>query len=287
VRAVMQSRSIAQVSKFSHTGVKMTDRRPAASQRIPKDDAAVNLDWSTNPKAGRPTSGELERRKSKVMHVATALFVRDGYAATSLVDIAKGAGVATRTVYQHFGDKEAIFRQVMFARDTAAVFSPPPIQPADSLFQIMLRAANYILEVSLRPSTVDLMRLTIAESRRFPELTKKLTDVTYSRFRTNVKSIFDELMQRGLVQDTDTALSAAMFVDLILGTTPLLVYAGWQSPPPRYSQLNQKLEMFLRGRFGSEQTVSVRKPSRSTRKVSSKSAKRTHSGPAVKQRRAV
>jgi TetR/AcrR family transcriptional regulator, mexJK operon transcriptional repressor len=229
----------------------MDGKRGPAAARIPSKPAAdPRNNMRAGSKAGRPTLDELERRKQKVMQVATALFVRDGYAATSLVDIAKGAGVATRTVYQHFGDKEAIFRQVMFARDTGAVYGPPAIEATDSLFEIVLRAANYIIDVSLRPTTVDLMRLTIAESKRFPELTKKLTDATNSRFRANVKAIFDELVQRGLVSDTDTALSAGMFADLILGTTTLLVYAGWQSAPPRYNQLNQKVELFIRGRFG-------------------------------------
>jgi TetR/AcrR family transcriptional regulator, mexJK operon transcriptional repressor len=240
----------------------MNAKRGAIAARLPDDNSAEAASWGPNPRAGRPTVNELERRKMKVMQVATSLFVRDGYAGTSLVDIAKGAGVATRTVYQHFGDKEAIFRHVMFARETAAVFAPPAIQPNDSLFDIILRAANYIHDVSLRQTTVDLMRLTISESKRFPELTKKLTDATYSRFRANVKGIFDELVQRGLVTDDDSALSAAIFVDLILGTTPLLVYAGWQSPPPRYSQLNYKIELFIRGRFGiaagSEQVQSKR-----------------------------
>ena len=230
--------------------MKMNVRQRPSNMKIPDTNTVETTHWGANPKAGRPTVDELERRKHKIMQVATSLFVRDGYAGTSLVDIAKGAGVATRTVYQHFGDKESIFRHVMFARETAAVFSPPAIRPEETLFDIIVKAANYIHEVSLRPTTVDLMRLTISESRRFPELTKKLTDTTYSRFRANVKGIFDELLKRGLVHDTDTALSAAIFVDLILGTTPLLVYAGWQSPPPRYSQFNHKIELFIAGRFG-------------------------------------
>jgi TetR/AcrR family transcriptional repressor of mexJK operon len=259
--------------------------------RTTDDYTAETTDRNVNPKAGRPTVDELERRKLKVMHVATSLFVRDGYAATSLVDIAKGAGVATRTVYQHFGDKEAIFRQVMFARETAAVLPPPSLQPDDSLFDIMVRAANYIVDVSLRPTTVDLMRLTIAESRRFPELTKKLTDATYSRFRANVKGIFDELVQRGMADDTDTALSASMFVDLILGTTTLLVYAGWQSPPPRYSQLNPKIEFFIKGRFGAAAVESARQSKQPTRGTKSTPARGENPAPAgrtstAKRRRA-
>jgi TetR/AcrR family transcriptional regulator, mexJK operon transcriptional repressor len=266
----------------------MNGRRGPSAVRIPDEPTADTANWAANPKAGRPTSGELERRKQKIMHVATSLFVRDGYAGTSLVDIAKGAGVATRTVYQHFGDKEAMFRHVMFARETAAVFAPPAIQPEESLLDIIMRAANYILEVSLRPSTVDLMRLTISESRRFPELTKKLTDATYSRFRANVKGMFDELVQRGLVSDTDTALSATIFVDLILGTTPLLVYAGWQSPPPRYSQLNHKIDLFVKGRFGAAADPSAnhsRRSSRALPPVPSKGAIPPTRSSTVKQRR--
>jgi TetR/AcrR family transcriptional repressor of mexJK operon len=256
----------------------MTERRAATTSRTAEGKISETPPWIANPKAGRPTLDELERRKIKVMQVATELFVRLGYASTSLVDIAKGAGVATRTVYQHFGDKEAIFRQVMFGRDSAAVFSPPPVDHSAGLFEIMVSAANYIIEVSLRPSTVDLMRLTISESKRFPELTKKLTDATYRRFRANVKGIFDELVRRGLVKDSDTALSAAMFVDLILGTTPLLVYAGWQAPPPRYNQFNQKIEMFIQGRFGPEAAAGSRRAGRGTREASPKSGKRTRPG---------
>jgi TetR/AcrR family transcriptional repressor of mexJK operon len=237
----------------------MNVRRGLSTVTIPDTNTAATSHWGANSKAGRPTVDELERRKHKIMQVATSLFVRDGYAGTSLVDIAKGAGVATRTVYQHFGDKESIFRHVMFARETAAVLAPPAIGPEDTLFDIILKAANYIHDVSLRPTTVDLMRLTISESRRFPELTKKLTDATYSRFGANVKGIFDELAKRGLVNDTDTALSAAIFVDLILGTTPLLVYAGWQSPPPRHSQFNHKIELFIAGRFGAAAVASPRR----------------------------
>ena len=42
--------------------------------------------------AGRPTAVELERRKARVMEVATQLFVANGYAGTSLIDIARQTG---------------------------------------------------------------------------------------------------------------------------------------------------------------------------------------------------
>lgn len=201
--------------------------------------------------AGRPTEDELTRRKDKIREVALALFVRDGYAATSLVDIAKFAGVATRTIYQHFGDKEAIFRNVMYAPETAAVFEPPTVRDGDSLFESMMRAAQYVYDVSSRPSTIDLMRLAIAESRRFPDLIQKLTHATYARFRSNVAHIFEEATARGLVEDSDPALSANLFIDLILGTKPVLIYSGWEASTADL-HLEEKIDLFIRGRFGAK-----------------------------------
>lgn len=215
-------------------------------------------------RAGRPTLEELERRKAKVMQVATDLFVQQGYAETSLVDIAKAAGVATRTLYQHFGDKEAIFMEVVTARESGAVFRPPSVGEAETLHDGVMQIASYICDVSFRPRSVDLMRLSIAESRRFPEFMMNLTQKTFAHFRQAVASMFDELAARKLAPAGDSAKSANLFVDLILGATPLLVYAGWASSRPAEAELEEKVELFILGRFG---------PTVAKRAKSAKSAK--------------
>jgi len=56
-----------------------------------------------------------------------------------------------------------------------------------------------------------------------------------------------------------------MFMDLILGTMPLLVYAGWQSVSTRGGQLQQKIELFVRGRFGSAAAEGMIQPSQGSR----------------------
>jgi AcrR family transcriptional regulator len=201
-------------------------------------------------RAGRPTLDELERRKAYVMEVATDLFVHHGYAGTSLVDIAKAAGVATRTLYQHFGDKEAIFMEVVTARESGAVFRPPSLAEVENLHEGLMAIARYVCDVSFRPRSVDLMRVTIAESRRFPDFMMNLIQKTFAHFRASVASMFDELTARKLAPAVDSAKSAALFTDLILGATPLLVYAGWASSRPTDAELEEKIELFILGRYG-------------------------------------
>jgi TetR/AcrR family transcriptional repressor of mexJK operon len=201
-------------------------------------------------KAGRPTVQELTRRKGLVMQVATELFVQNGYADTSLVDIAKAAGVATRTLYQHFGDKEGIFLEVVTARESGAVFEPPVLADDVTLFEAMMHMARYIREVSFRPRSIDLMRLVVAESQRFPEFMMSLCDKTFAHFRATIAKMFDELAARKLIPAGDSTKTAILFIDLILGTAPLLVYAGWTSSRPTDTELETKVELFIAGRFG-------------------------------------
>lgn len=182
------------------------------------------------------------------MVVATDMFVNRGYAATTLLDIAKKAGVATRTLYQHFGDKEAIFREVIFARDTAIV-EPPVVENGDTLVSALHKAANYSFDVALRTRSVELMRLMIAESARFPELMSKVANATFSRFKANVANVFRQLADNGTIPHGDHEQSAELFVDLMLGNRTVMTYFGWVNSPPTEEDIERKLDLFINGRF--------------------------------------
>ena len=200
-------------------------------------------------RAGRPTLAELERRKSKVMAVATGMFVAQGYAATTLIDIAREAGVATRTLYQHFGDKEAIFRDVIYARD-AAVIDKPPVEPGDDLRMVLRKTARYAFEVALRPRAIELMRLMIAESARFPDLMSDVGNKIFTRFLENVARVFGELAKRKMIPDGDHDESAELFADLLLGNRSVMTYIGWGTSDAAEKSIDAKLDLFIAGRFG-------------------------------------
>jgi TetR/AcrR family transcriptional regulator, mexJK operon transcriptional repressor len=210
-----------------------------------------------NP-AGRPTASELERRKERVMEVATELFVANGYSATSLVDIAKGAGVATRTLYQHFGDKEALFREVIFARDAAFAIPKPTVEKGDTLHSALMRAGQYAIDVTYRPQSIGLMRLMIAESQRFPKFMKQTGNSIFSRFRKNIEKVFIALEEAGLIPAGDHAQSAVLFADLIQGSYPIMTYTNWDSSPPDKKDIEVRVELFIQGRFDAKTATAAK-----------------------------
>lgn len=63
--------------------------------------------------SSRLRADNARRTRQAVVTVATELFVTKGYAATSLADVAAGAGVARPTVFSAFGSKAALLRQVL------------------------------------------------------------------------------------------------------------------------------------------------------------------------------
>ena len=183
------------------------------------------------------------------MEVATQLFVDQGYAATSLVDIARGAGVATRTLYQHFGDKEAIFREVVFARDVGAALVKPTVEPGDTLFTALQRGGNYTYQVTFREKSIGLMRLMIAESNRFQDFMQSVATSIFGRFRRNIERLFEGLEAAGLIPPGDHARSAELFFDLVLGSHPIMTYTNWNAQPPTQQDLDDRVDLFIRGRF--------------------------------------
>ncbi len=208
--------------------------------------------------AGRPNAVEIDRRKGLVLDVATDLFVNRGYAATTLVDIARGAGVATRTIYQHFGDKEAIFYEVIFARDEGEALDHPSVEPGDTLFAALERAGRYAYQVTCRKKSIGLMRLMIAESNRFPKFMKKVAISIFARFRRNIENVFEQLEAVELIPAGNHTRSAELFSDLLLGSHPIMTYTSWNAAPPTEHDLNERVELFILGRFGSNVTNTAR-----------------------------
>src|SRR3979411_2905469 len=62
---------------------------------------------------GRPSRLESAQLSDRILDVATALFLSDGFGATSIEAVAKRAGISKRTFYHRFNGKEMLFEAVV------------------------------------------------------------------------------------------------------------------------------------------------------------------------------
>src|SRR5579871_4959390 len=82
----------------------------SASPPLIEDDARARA-----ARPGRPTRDAAATLGPRILDAATSLFLRDGYAATSMESIAAAAGVSKRTLYKRFPEKPALLRAAIAA----------------------------------------------------------------------------------------------------------------------------------------------------------------------------
>ncbi len=112
-----------------------------------------------------------------------AVFLRLGYAGTSMDRVATEAGVSKQTIYSHFQDKEGLFRSLIEGETLArfeAVFQLDPHQ-VDPETLLRRLAQIYFTQVVDNSQYVPLLRIVIGESERFPELARLFTETVAQR----------------------------------------------------------------------------------------------------------
>jgi TetR/AcrR family transcriptional repressor of mexJK operon len=115
-------------------------------------------------KRGRPTAEERRRRETEILTAALGVFLRSGYGASTMDELAAAAQVTKRTLYTYYGDKAGLFTAMV--RDLAAAVSLDAARDHDTLETLAARIVSRVHSDEL----VGLHQLVIAESTRFPEL---------------------------------------------------------------------------------------------------------------------
>ena len=150
--------------------------------------------------------------------------MRQGYAGTTMEQIAALAGLTKRTVYNNYGDKDALFTQIVadvlayaeaFARGlheefTAHVTAANLAATLDDLGQ---RLALGIV----RAEVITLRRLLIGEARSFPSLAAEYFERAPGQVIDALASGFEHLGRRRLLRIADWRRAAAQFAYLVAG----------------------------------------------------------------------
>jgi TetR/AcrR family transcriptional repressor of mexJK operon len=129
---------------------------------------------SMKNRGGRPLLEDVPRRNEHLLDVATEIFVRLGYNATTLDRIAAEAGVAKRTIYARYPDKQALFFAVMHRLSERRVFNSLWDDDELPLREGLRRRAQVTMERALSDHELSIARLYMVELTHFPELGKSL-----------------------------------------------------------------------------------------------------------------
>lgn len=167
--------------------------------------------------------GGSERKRTAIAQAALALFLRDGFARTSVDAIAEEAGVSKRTIYNHYGDKENLFLSVIGDAYDSMIDVVVQLMekyltdlPDEEVEQGIIAFARETALMAARSSERSAMiRLMIAEVPHFPELMAVLM-----RPRSVTAAIAERLTKlgaRGLLDVPEPEEAASHLFSLTMG----------------------------------------------------------------------
>jgi TetR/AcrR family transcriptional regulator, mexJK operon transcriptional repressor len=186
-------------------------------------------------------------RDRKLLDAAERLFLRKGYHATTMDDVAAAAAVSKKTIYQAFASKEALFRALVQAR-RAPIFTPVPIDgPAE---QVLTNALRTAVEFILSPKEVAVFRLVAAEGAATPALAQAFYDEGSKQGQFAVEACLAALAKRGDIEIDDPLEAAHMLLGMALGIIHIALLLGVRRSPTKseVEQLVQKaVHVFLSG----------------------------------------
>jgi AcrR family transcriptional regulator len=197
-------------------------RRPAAKA------TRVKVRFGRPPK---DLAGEVDAR---ILDAARKVFLERGFEGASVDEIAEVARSGKATIYARFRDKRALFTEVVTHDILASITEFSAELPTGATIEERLTsAASTLLHWGLNNERIALMRLAIAEARRFPDLASTVsrsardlsTDLGVQLLSELTKS--DELRSLPAFAPEHLTSTARLFLDLV--AVPMLLRALFET----------------------------------------------------------
>ena len=161
------------------------------------------------------------RSRALILDAAAQVFLTRGYQGATVEQVAEAAGVAKRTIYNVYRDKDALFRAtILRSIEIADGFSASLVadvrdvaDPVSELPEIGARLAHSVLIGPVLP----LRRLLVMESGTFPDLAAEYRDRAPDAVLRALADLFAQLAVRRHLRRGDPVLAAEHFAFLVMG----------------------------------------------------------------------
>jgi len=192
---------------------------PSATARRPRKVSAKRA----KVRFGRPPkelAGEVEER---VLDAARRIFLEHGFEGASIDEIAQAARSGKQTIYARFRNKRELFAAVITRDMASRITQSGSVAPRGASIEERLSSAGVFMLVSaLEPERIGLLRLAVAETRRFPDLASTVFRTAHELSTELAGRLLgemtqsDELGRLAAFAPERIALTARFFLNLVV-----------------------------------------------------------------------
>ena len=170
--------------------------------------------------------------RSRILDAAFALFMQQGYAATSTLEIATRARVSKRDLYTLVGNKQEMLAACVSARAGRLRLPADLPVPRDrkSLAGVLVSFGAQLVREVTDPSVVAVFRLAIAEAVGAPEVARALDTIGRETTRAALLEIITRARSSGLLDGRPNEL-AEQFAALLWGDLMIELLLGVAERP--------------------------------------------------------
>jgi AcrR family transcriptional regulator len=181
---------------------------------------------------------------SAILETARRLFIKQGYTATSMRQLAAEAGIGKATIYHHFPDKEAV-AMALLESDTAGLEKTLLLlrEQSDPRERIRVAASASIDYLYDSVSIIQIIRREVPRGR----------DQMKAGFTTFFVSFIDLLAEaiqsgvdQGFFRPVDARESARIFMTMLQGNFAM-AYLGGVRPQSPQQAAESLLDIFFHG----------------------------------------
>ena len=146
------------------------------------------------------------------------MFLKRGFAGTSVNEIVRLAGGSLTTLYAEFGTKDELFVAVMNRRATTlfADIIQPDARAADTATALK-QLAGRLQAHMLSEDALAIYRLAIHEGPKFPSVRNAVLLNGLKEFLQRLADFFNELKENNSLEIDDAEVAAELFLTLVQG----------------------------------------------------------------------
>ena len=155
------------------------------------------------------------RKFDQVLEGARTVFLREGFEGASVDEIARDAGVSKATLYSYFPDKQSLFLGVITSdcqnQASSAMAGEILQQPVPDVIHAI---AHSFVSFFLTGGALQMFRLCVAESSRFPELGKAFYESGPKNSQDQIVAYLESPRARAELDIADSYVAADQLLQL-------------------------------------------------------------------------
>jgi len=191
-------------------------------------------------------------RPGEILEAAFTEFSRNGYAATTLDQIAERAGVTKGTIYVYFDNKEHLFISMVreLTKATFATVQDMFARHEGSTAELLREAFRYIYQHIVEDRRRrEVARMLIAEAPRFPALADRYREEVHRPCLGLLNAVIQRGMDRGEIRPSAVTACPQVIIAPIAQVDLWIMMYDDRQPLDLEAYFDAHVELVLKGLF--------------------------------------